>query len=165
MSRAQADNLILANWGRRAIAWIIDYLIINIMLAYFGLEYVESRLIPAFLMPSLPGFDVSIWSPLSILVFFLYWTLSEWYFGRSIGQLLLNLRLVDVNGEQASLKSAAVQSIGKSLLLPLDCLIGWVYRPCRRLRQRFFNRLSHTVIVYVGKPMRTEAKDGYLREL
>jgi len=165
MSSAQADNLILANWGRRTIAWIIDYLIINIMLAYFGLEYVESQIIPAFLMPSLPGFGISIWSPLSILVFFLYWTLSEWYFGRSIGQLLLNLRLVDANGVQASFKSAAVQSIGKSLLLPLDCLIGWVYMPSRRLRQRFFNRLSHTVIVYVGKPMRTQAKDGYLREV
>jgi uncharacterized RDD family membrane protein YckC len=165
MSRAQADNPILANWDRRFIAWVIDYLIINVMLAYVGLEDVESQLIPAFLMPRLPGFDISVWSPLSILVFFLYWTLCEWYFGRSIGQLLLNLRLVDVRGGHAGLKSAAVQSVGKSLLLPLDCLIGWVYRPCRSLRQRFFNRLSRTIVIYVGKPMRTEAKDGYIREV
>ena len=159
MSRIQADKLILANWGRRSIAWVIDYLIINIMLGAFDVETVESQLVPAFLKPTLP-----YWSPLSALVLFFYWTMSEWYFGRSIGQLLLNLRLVDVCGEHASLKSAAVQSIGKSLFLPLDCLIGWFYRPCRRLRQRFCNRLSHTVVIYLGKPMRTETKNGYLRE-
>ena len=165
MIRSQADNTILANWGRRFIAWFIDYLIINLMLAYVNLEAVESQLIPFFLLPKLPGFDISLWSPLSVLIFFLYWTLCEWYFGRSIGQLLLNLRLIDVNGGHASLQSAAVQSVGKSLLLPLDCLIGWIYPPCRPLRQRLFNRLSRTIVIYVGKPMRTEAKDGHMREV
>ena len=164
MSKSQADRLILANWGRRFIAWFIDYLIINAMIAYVGLENVESQLIPPSLMPGFPGLNISIWSPLSILVFFLYWTLSEWYFGRSIGQLLLNLRLVNMEGSHASLTSAAVQSVGKSLLLPVDCLIGWIYPPCRQLRQRFFNRLSHTLVIYLGKPMQTEAKNGLIRE-
>ncbi|HUK27719.1 MAG TPA: RDD family protein [Candidatus Acidoferrales bacterium] len=164
MSGSQADTPILANWGRRFIAWFIDYLIVNSLLAYFNLESLETKLIPQFLLPKLPGSDISIWSPLSVLIFFLYWTLSEWYVGRSIGQLLLNLRLVEAGGRNASLRSAAVQSIGKSLLLPLDCLIGWIYSPCRPLRQRLFNRLSRTIVIYIGKPMHTEAKNGYLRE-
>jgi uncharacterized RDD family membrane protein YckC len=164
MSRSQAEPYILANWGRRLIAWFIDYLIVNIMIAYIGLENLESQLVPSTLIPSLPGFGISVWSPLSVLIFFVYWTLCEWYFGRSIGQLLLNLRLVNVNGGPASLAAAAVQSVGKSLVLPLDCLIGWAYPPCRPLRQRFFNRLSNTVVIYLGKPMRTESKDGLLRE-
>jgi len=162
---SQVDTPIVANWGRRFIAWFIDYLIVNSLLAYANLESVESQLIPASLLPKLPGFDISIWSPLSVLIFFLYWTLSEWYVGRSIGQLLLNLRLLDVSGKNPSLQSAAVQSIGKSLLLPLDCLIGWAYPPCRPLRQRLFNRLSRTIVAYIGKPMRSEAKDGCLREV
>jgi uncharacterized RDD family membrane protein YckC len=165
MSRAEAEDFVLANWGRRFIAWLIDYVIINVMIAYFGLENVEARLIPHFLMPALPGFDISVWSPLSILTFFLYWTLCEWYFGRSIGQLLLNLRLVNVDGRHASLKSAALQAVGKSLLLPLDCLIGWGYSRCRPLRQRLFNRLSVTIVIYLGKPIQTDAKDGYIREV
>ena len=165
MSGSQADTPVLANWGRRFIAWFIDYLIVNSLLAYINLESIESQLIPAFLVPKLPGFDISIWSPLSVLIFFLYWTLSEWYVGRSIGQLLLNLRLVDTNGKNASLQSAAIQSIGKSLLLPLDCLIGWVYPPCRPLRQRLFNRLSRTIVIYIGKPMRIEEKNGHMREV
>jgi len=164
MVKRQAEPLILANWGRRFIAWMIDYIIINVMLAYFRLEDVETKLLPPLLLPRLPGFDISIWSPLSILIFFLYWTFSEWYFGRSIGQLLLNLRLTNLEGRNASLRAAAIQSVGKSLLLPLDCLIGWVYNPCRKVRQRFFNKLSNTIVIYLGKPMQTLNQGGYARE-
>jgi len=160
MSKPPSEPVILANWGRRAIAWFIDYIFVNVMIAYFGLEGIESNFLPSFLMPSL-------WSPLSILVLFLYWTLSEWYFGRSIGQLLLNLRLTDLNGNGVSLVASAIQSIGKAIdfpLLPIDCLIGWTYPPCKRTRQRFFNKLSNTIVIYLGKPMRTITQDGYVKE-
>ena len=82
MTNSKIGPIVLANWGRRLIAWFIDYVIINVMLAYFRLEDIESKLVPAILLPKLPGFDISVWSPLSVLVFFLYWALSEWYFGR-----------------------------------------------------------------------------------
>jgi len=156
--------IVLANWGRRFIAWFVDYLIINVMLAYFGFEQIETKLLPSLLLPRLPGLDLSIWSPLSILVFFSYWTLSEWYFGRSIGQLLLNLRLVDTEGRVVSLKAAAIQSIGKSLLLPFDCLVGWIYQPCRERRQRFFNKLSNTIVIFVGNPDRVARRGEYGKE-
>jgi uncharacterized RDD family membrane protein YckC len=158
---SKTEPIVLANWGRRVIAWFVDYLIINIMLAYLRLEDLEAALIPSPLLPRLPGFDISIWSPLSILIFFLYWTFSEWYFGRSIGQLLLNLRLADRQGRNVSLVASAIQSTGKSLLLPLDCLIGWLYRPCREFRQRLFNRFSNTVVIFVGKSERL-VKQGEL---
>jgi uncharacterized RDD family membrane protein YckC len=158
------DPIVLANWGRRFIAWFIDYAIIDVLLAYFNIEQIETALIPSILLPRLPGFDISIWSPMSVLVFFLYWTLSEWYFGRSIGQLLLNLRLVDSRGSGVSLKASAVQSVGKSLLLPFDCLIGWVYEPCRQMRQRLFNRLSNTIVIFIGKPTRVIQQGKYEKE-
>ena len=167
MSKAPSEPIILANWGRRFIAWFIDYLFINIMLAYIGLESFETKVIPAFLLPQLPGSNLSIWSPISILVLFLYWTLAEWYFGRSIGQLLLNLRLTNLDGDGASLLASAIQSIGKSIafpVLPIDCLIGWTYPPCRKTRQRLFNRLSKTIVVYLGKPLQTIKVDEYERE-
>lgn len=164
MAKTRSDPPVVANWGRRFVAWFVDYLIINVMLAYFRLEDIESQSIPAFLLPRMPGFDLSMWSPLSVLIFFLYWTFSEWYFGRSVGQLLLNIRLSDLHGRNVDLKASAIQSMGKSLLLPIDCLIGWTYRPCRELRQRFFNMLSNTIVIYIGKPMRTIRQGGYERE-
>jgi uncharacterized RDD family membrane protein YckC len=158
------SKIVLANWGRRLIAWFIDYIIINLMLAYIGLESFETQLLPSQLLPRLPGFDISIWSPLSILIFFLYWTLSEWYFGRSIGQLLLNLRLVNMQGDVVSLKASAIQSIGKSLLLPLDCLIGWLWNPCKEKRQRLFNKLSNTIVIFIGGSERVVQKGEYAGE-
>ena len=163
-TKTKRQQIVLANWGRRVMAWFVDYLIVNVMLAYFGLEQIETNLTPQWLLPRLPGFDISIWSPLSVLVFFIYWTFSEWYFGRSIGQLLLNLRLVDAKGEGVNLKASAIQSFGKSLILPLDCLIGWIYRPCEERRQRFFNRLSNTIVIYIGKPNRVIKQGKYKRE-
>jgi uncharacterized RDD family membrane protein YckC len=155
---------VLANWGRRFIAWVVDYAIINVLLAYFNVEQLETALVPFLLLPRLPGFDISIWSPFSVLVFFFYWTLSEWYFGRSIGQLLLNIRLVDSEGGGVSLKASAIQSVGKSLLLPFDCLIGWVYEPSRQIRQRLFNRLSNTIVIFIGKPTRVIRQGKYEKE-
>ena len=175
MKKTKRESLVLANWGRRFIAWFVDYLILHVMIAYFGLEQIETRLIPQWLMPNLPGFpqwllpnlpefDISIWSPLSVLVFFIYWTFSEWYFGRSIGGLLLNLRLVGARGGGVSLKGSALQSFGKSLLLPLDCLIGWAYLSSRERRQRFFNRVSNTIVIYIGKPNRVIKQGEYGKE-
>lgn len=164
MAKTRPSPIVLANWGRRVVAWLIDYIIINVMLAYFRVETIESQFVPTILLPRLPGFDISIWSPLSVLSFFLYWTLSEWYFGRSIGQLLLNIRLANMQGKRPSLVSSAVQALGKSLLLPLDCLIGWTYPTCRKFRQRLFNNLSNTIVIYIGKPMHTMKQGDFMRE-
>ena len=164
MKSSEPGPIVLANWGRRFIAWFVDYLIINVLLAYFGVEQVETSLVPGFLLPRLPGYDISVWSPFSVLAFFLYWTFSEWYFGRSIGQLLLNLRLVDSAGKSASLKASAIQSVGKSLFLPFDCLVGWSYEPSRRMRQRFFSRLSNTIVIFLGTPRRTIKEGKYVKE-
>ncbi|HUO41952.1 MAG TPA: RDD family protein [Methylomirabilota bacterium] len=157
---------ILANWGRRFIAWFVDYFIIILMFGYFQLEAIETRIFPAALLPKAPGTDISIWSPLSILIFFLYFTFSEWYFGRSIGQLLLNIRLVDVQGAGVNLRASAIQSVGKSnpLLLLFDFVIGQTYRPSRERRQRLFNRVSNTIVIFIGEPTRTIQQQGYLKE-
>jgi len=158
--------IVLANWGRRFIAWFVDYLIIILILGYFQLETIETRIFPAALLPNAPGTDISLWSPLSILIFFLYFTFSEWYFGRSIGQLLLNVRLVDVQGAAVSLRASAIQSVGKSnpLLLLFDCLIGQTYRVSRERRQRLFNRISNTIVIFIGESTRTIRQQGYVKE-
>ncbi len=158
----------MANWGRRFIAWAIDYIIINIMLAYIRLEDLESQIIPPTLLPHLPGpAPISLWSPLSILTFYTYWALSEWYLGRSMGQLLLNIRLANLHGGKPSLKASAIQALGKSItfpLLPLDCLTGWFYPPCREKRQRFFNKLSNTIVIYAGLQTQKPQHGKYLKE-
>ena len=166
MKTSPSNPLVLANWGRRFIAWFADYVIINVLLAYFDLEQIETSLLPPILLPHLPGTDITVWSPLSILVFFAYWALSEWYFGRSIGQLLVNVRLVNSRGRNPSLRASAIQSISKSnpLLLLIDVLVGWSCRPCRVKRQRFFNKLSNTIVIFVGDSQRIVKQGHFLKE-
>ena len=162
--KSKSGTIVLANWGRRFIAWFVDYVFVNVLLGYLNVEQIESGLVPSQLLPRLPGSDISIWSPVSILILFLYWTLSEWYFGRSIGQLLVNLRLVDSRGKAVSLKASAIQSLGKSLFLPFDCLIGWIYEPSRQMRQRLFNKFSNTIVIFIGKPGRVIRQGKYYKE-
>lgn len=166
MKEGPARQIILANWGRRFLAWLVDYILIILMLGYFQLESFETRYVPAALLPTAPGTDLSLWSPLSILIFFLYFTLSEWYFGRSIGQLLMNIQLVDLKGEGASLKAAAIQSVGKSnpLLLFFDFIIGVTYAPSKKMRQRICNKLSNTIVIFIGSSERMIREGEYKKE-
>jgi hypothetical protein len=43
------------------------------------------------------------------------------------------------------MQQAAVQSIGKAFLLPLDLILGWFLYPSKQ--QRLFNNLSETVVL------------------
>ena len=76
----------------------------------------------------------------------------------------LNLRLVNMQGDGVSLKAAAIQSIGKSLLLPLDCLVGWFWEPCQEKRQRLFNKLSNTIVIFIGGSEHVVQKGEYAGE-
>ena len=166
MKRGSEPPIVLANWGRRFIAWFIDYVIIVLILGYFQLESIETKIVPAALLPKAPGTDISLWSPLSLLIFFLYFTFSEWYFGRSIGQLLMNIRLVNLRGKSASLSASAIQSVSKSnpLFLLVDLAIGLIHRPCREMRQRFSNKLSNTIVIFIGGSDRIVKDAGYFKE-
>jgi hypothetical protein len=75
---------------------------------------------------------------------FVYWTALEGYRGQSLGKMLLNIVVVGPYGEAIGFRDSALQSFGKAFLLPVDCLIGLL--AYREKRQRFFNKLSDTVV-------------------
>jgi uncharacterized RDD family membrane protein YckC len=80
-----------------------------------------------------------------LAVLFVYWTLLEGYRGQSVGKMMLSLVVVGTAGERIGFMDAAVESFGKAFLLPFDCLLGWMGMAGKG--QRFFNRLSNTVVV------------------
>jgi uncharacterized RDD family membrane protein YckC len=133
-----------AFWGERFVAWLIDVVILNLILAIVGL--------------------ILFWSPFALLsggggwwwvtflnlgasgvVFFLYWTFTEGAFGQSLGKMVMRLKVTRLDGKPASVAQAAVESVGKAFLLPLDLLLGWALWP--RRRQRVFNYLSETIVI------------------
>ena len=82
---------------------------------------------------------------ISSLIFFAYWTYFESTSGQSIGKRLLNIKTMELSGNKVEIKFAAIESFGKSFLLPIDVILGWIFT--NNKRQRIFNKISNTIVV------------------
>ena len=138
------SKIIIAKWIDRFLAWLIDFIIVSIIstsiiFASFGTMNYEFE-------------EKAFWAestqyiPTSIL-FFVYWTILEYKTGQTIGKKILNLKIVNIYGEKPDLKGIMISSFGKSFLLPIDVILGWLLT--NEKRQRVFNKLGGTLIVKI----------------
>jgi len=137
-------RLDLANWGERFVAWLIDVVILAIVITPIRLLLAAGW--PSFTLAT--GFPT--WIPfvdfgLSNFIHFLYWMIMEGAYGQSFGKMIMRIKVTRLDGKPTDIARAAIESIGKAFLLPLDCLLGWLLYP--RKRQRIFNYLSETVVM------------------
>ena len=142
-ARIEAAGLALASWGERFVAWLIDMVLLSIVLAWF-------RLPGFYWIPRMWGGVVPHWIPFvdfgfNNVVYFLYWALLEGAYGQSLGKMAMKIQVTGLDGGPMGSTGAAIQSIGKAFLLPLDCILGWILYPLRQ--QRLFNNLSETVVL------------------
>lgn len=137
-------ELKIAKWSDRFFAWLIDFIIIIIV--------VEAPL-GAATFPSWSDHDPDRWfrhaEPISYflpsLAFFAYWTFFEYTKGQSIGKMILHLKTVNLLGDNVDIRNIAIESFGKSFLLPLDLILGWIFT--NEKRQRIFNKASNTIVI------------------
>ena len=139
-----SSKIIIAKWTDRFLAWLIDFIIVSIIstsviFASFGtLDYeFEEDIFWA---------ESTQYIPTSIL-FFAYWTILEYKTGQTIGKKILNLKVTNINGKKPDLKGIMISSFGKSFLLPIDIVLGWLLT--NEKRQRVFNKLGDTLIVKI----------------
>jgi uncharacterized RDD family membrane protein YckC len=140
----QATQLRLAFWGERFVAWLIDILIIAAII--WPIRTLGLIAWPA--LTSLP--DPFSWFSIldfgfSNILYFLYWTLMEGIYGQSFGKMIMRIKTTNLDGKPINIAQAAIESVGKAFLLPLDCILGWILHP--RKRQRIFNYLSQTLVI------------------
>jgi len=139
-----SSKILLAKWTDRFLAWLIDFIIVSIIstsiiFASFGTidyEY-DDELFWA---------ESTQYIPTSIL-FFVYWTVLEYKTGQTIGKKILSLKVTDISGNSPSLKGIIIGSFGKSFLLPIDVVLGWILT--NEKRQRIFNKLGDTLVVKI----------------
>ena len=151
MSDSETDEskptqLILARWSDRFFAWLIDYVIVAI--AAFGVFF---TLISASNFEQMVSGDFEYsrsfeYFPISI-VFFLYWFILESKTGQSVGKMALHLKITNLSGGQADIKSIAFSRFGKAFLLPIDVIVGRLFT--NKKRQRIFNKLGKTIVIKV----------------
>ena len=140
-------EIVLAGWVDRFVAWIIDFIIVSIGLAVL------------FALLALPFWfsdnsnDIAVVHRnfgsfhylLSSTAFFAYWTYFEHTSGQSIGKRLLKIKSTNLSGKRVDIKGAALESFGKSFLLPIDVILGWLFT--NNKRQRIFNKISNTIVI------------------
>ena len=57
----------------------------------------------------------------------------------------MKIKTTDLSGKRIDIKSAAIESFGKSFLLPIDVVLGWIFT--NNKRQRIFNKISNTLVI------------------
>jgi len=140
-------SLEFGDWGERFVAWLIDIIVILLLLTPFRCYFRWINMVNLWRVSiiSLPFLSIEI----DDITLFLYWTILEGIFGQSLGKMVMKLKIVQTNGERITMLQAAVESLGKAFLLPIDCLIGWILYSNKK--QRLFNFLSETVVIKVRR--------------
>jgi uncharacterized RDD family membrane protein YckC len=137
----QPSGLKLALWGERFIAWLIDVIIIGVVVGILGLF----SLLAGLAIPGWPGWLPFFNFNLGGVLYFLYWMFMEGSYGQSFGKMIMRIKITRLDGSQIGMGNAALESLGKAFLLPLDCLLGWILYPKRK--QRIFNYISETIVI------------------
>ncbi|HJX56305.1 MAG TPA: RDD family protein [Methanoregula sp.] len=143
-------TIYLARWSSRFGAWLIDIIFITLFL-----NIIRDLFLPILKLPhfwEIADIDL-IAIGIESVFFFAYWIVLEGFRGQSIGKMVMNLKVVNRDGSKISYLTAAIESLPKAFLnfpflviiLPLDCLIGWVAMPGSKLR--VFNRISNTIVI------------------
>jgi uncharacterized RDD family membrane protein YckC len=137
-----SSKIILAKWKDRFFAWIVDFVIISIIsTTIFFLSFL-------YLNHNFEDFVTNdgMYIPTSIM-FFSYWIILEYKTGQTIGKKMFNLKITNNFGEKPSLIGVILSSFGKSFILPIDIILGWILT--NEKRQRIFNKLGNTLIIKI----------------
>ena len=140
----EASGLKLAFWWERFVAWLIDVVIIGVVVGILG---VFSLLAGVTWWSGWPGWLPFFNFNLGGVIYFLYWMLMDGAYGQSFGKMVMRIKVTRLDGSEIGMSKAALESLGKAFLLPLDCILGWILYP--RRRQRLLNYLSETIVIKV----------------
>ena len=132
---------------KRIIAYLFDNILISIIIV--------SPLMITDMEESFAGFvnllmNTDFWlaSLFIVILTLFYWSFLEWMFGQSIGKILMKLKVESINGKELSASQAIIRNFSKvsSIILFFDVL----YMLLSKGNQRFFEKLSHTIVVEGG---------------
>lgn len=128
------NELELAGFGERFIAYIIDAMIVGFVVGIFVWPMYWGG-------HHMPFLDLGV----NNIALFLYWTYMEGTTGQSLGKKIMKIKVTDLEGEPIDISQSMYQALGKAFLMPLDVIIGVLMYQDKE--QRLFNYLSKTIVV------------------
>ena len=159
MSNTDNDNsskIILAKWKDRFFAWVVDFVIISIIstsIFFISFLYLDDN------FESFISND-GMYIPTSVM-FFTYWIILEYKTGQTIGKKMFNLKITNIQGKKPNLLEVIISSFGKSFILPIDIIVGWILTNDKR--QRIFNKLGNTVVIKI-KESESDSDSKYIKD-
>ena len=151
-----SSKIILAKWKDRFFAWVVDFVIISIIstsIFFISFLYLDDN------FESFINND-GMYIPTSVM-FFAYWVILEYKTGQTIGKKMFNLKITNIQGEKPNLLEVIISSFGKSFILPIDIIAGWILTNDKR--QRVFNKLGNTVVVKI-KESDSNSNSKYIKD-
>ena len=156
MDNDNSSKIILAKWKDRFFAWVVDFVIISIIstsIFFISFLYLDDN------FESFINND-GMYIPTSVM-FFAYWIILEYKTGQTIGKKMFNLKITNIQGEKPNLLEVIISSFGKSFILPIDIIAGWILTNDKR--QRVFNKLGNTVVVKI-KESDSDSDSKYIKD-
>jgi len=150
-TNSEDTTITIAKWSDRFFAWLIDFCIIStISIGVISIIFgkINYEIADDWIFTEMTQFV-----PTSI-IFFVYWTILEGMTGQTIGKKIMNLQTTNMVGNRTNWKGVMISSFGKSFLLPLDVLFGWIFTNDNR--QRIFNKIGDTIVIKIKHQKNTD---------
>jgi uncharacterized RDD family membrane protein YckC len=139
---------VIAEWGPRILAFIIDAIVVSIIVEMFKFPIVLGDSSGSFfLFPS--GISVNG------VALFVYFLVLESYYGTTLGKEALKLQVITEDGRRPEPKEADLSAVGKAFFLPIDFLVGVFVKDQEHdvpMNQRLMQKVSKTLVIV--KPMK-----------
>lgn len=147
LERIGHDTQLQEHWIKRVIAIVVDSIIVGI-----GSLVLSAILIFPMLIARWSGFWFNPWSWLQFpfvmgLLYTFYFTITESWYGYTLGKKVVGLKVITLNGETPTLDKAFIRNISKIywLLLLLDVILGLA--TSSGSRQKYSDRIAGTKVI------------------
>lgn len=159
------NQITLAKWSHRFLAWLIDIVLVSIVVHLVSFVFFGTSILMIGAKNQSFDFDSHFFyfigfGLLENTVHLFYWALLEKKSGQSIGKMILKIKTTDLDGNNISFQDSIVQSFGKTFLLPIDVIGGWILT--NKNRQRLFNKISDTIVIKESSS--NESQIDYLKD-
>jgi len=156
-------KLVVAEGWPRFWAWLIDIFIVGMITSILSS-------IVFFSFSNWDWWSFGFWNPFqwlfslgpSSIIFLLYCIFMEYYYGQTIGKMVLNLEVVsETTGDRPVLQDLIISALGKSFFLPLDVILGWFARDKSQvpnLEQRLTQKWARIVVIVQQKKKEKSAQ-------
>lgn len=145
MSELNNSNLELASLRSRALAFVIDDLLITFLIVIvFWDTIVTTTNDPAVVLAIMNQF---LWPVL--FVKFVYHSFFVWYYGATVGKIIVKIKVIDYNHlGRVSLLNSMFRSTGR-ILSEMFFYIGFLLGFFSEGRQTFHDKIGRTLVVDV----------------